>query len=1131
MPGRASAVTAPPGFVVANAFPGVTFQLPVQIVFLPDGRKLVAEEGGRVWVMRVNGTRVATPFVDLQTEVLSRANLGLLSIAIDPDFAVNRWVYLLYTVDPDGDGLDTGNDTFGRLTRYQASIANPDLADLSTRQVLIGATWSEGIPSVDESHSIGALRFASDGSLLVSTGDGAHFDAMDAGGLDPGAFGVGKLDASEDIGAFRSLSLNSLAGKILRVDKDTGLGLPSNPFWDGDPASERSRVWIYGVRNPYRFAIRPGSGSSNPVDADPGTLYIGDVGWQTYEEVNIAPAGGMCMGWPCNEGPLPNGPYTAATSTATPNPNVLCAAPLNPENPTAPTGPVLWWTRVPPGANSNPLGWIGNASIGGAFYTGSSYPAAYHGSYLFADHPKKWIRRLEADGNDQVVSTAYFLFDADTPVDLTTDPVSGDLFFVSWGMGQVFRVRYVGTLTAAPTTVDFGNVLTAGNELLQVQLEHPGAGLEPPIQVFFVGLTGDAAFSLPSPPTVPFVLNPGDPPSSIGVRFDPTVLGAHSGLLSIVHSGTNSPLQVPLSGTGVSGLVSVGPITECATPAHPCVSVPIVLERSDAAPARGVSVRVQLSPGLLLCVDPETSITQGDWLSGFASAFETIALGGGSYVVDQAILGLPCGTTTGGSLFTLHVRGVAPDGVSTIAITAAVGRGCDNEPLAFAPGAGGTITLDATPPAAIADLAATRLATPGPSPGTLAIAVTFTAPADAASIEVYRAPFGAYPEYDDAGGAPPAAPAHPPGPPWQLTSVTASGGVDAPPARDFWYYAAFSKDGCGNISTAGLSTGTLDYVLGDVHDSAVDCQGDHQVGTSDLSFLGAHYGSTLAPADPRACLDIGPTTDFSATARPTTDNVLDFEDLVVLALTYGQPPAPAMRAQPDAGPTAREWVALDAEPTATIGETFVARVRIGGAGTVHALHAELGFDPNVVSAIGIEAGELLAVQPMPSVVLPSGPGSADVALLGQGSGIRGSGVLVQFVLRRVATGDPGLRLARVDARDRTNGTVELDGDGLATTPRDGGPLHTSLMPAQPNPFAHGTSLALALGRPGRATLEVFDVAGRRVSTLLQGLQPAGRRVIVWDGTDGRGHRVAPGTYVIRLEADGRALTRRVQFVP
>ena len=98
-------------------------------------------------------------------------------------------------------------------------------------------------------------------------------------------------------------------------------------------------------------------------------------------------------------------------------------------------------------------------------------------------------------------------------------------------------------------------------------------------------------------------------------------------------------------------------------------------------------------------------------------------------------------------------------------------------------------------------------------------------------------------------------------------------------------------------------------------------------------------------------------------------------------------------------------------------------------------------------------------------------------------------------------------------------------------PSDVSAAATALMAAQPNPFARQTSLALALGRPGPATLEIFDVAGRRVSTLLQGIQPAGRRVIVWDGTDGRGQHVAPGTYVVRLEADGRALTRRVQLVP
>src|SRR5439155_1426703 len=112
---------------------------------------------------------------------------------------------------------------------------------------------------------------------------------------------------------------------------------------------------------------------------------------------------------------------------------------------------------------------------------------------------------------------------------------------------------------------------------------------------------------------------------------------------------------------------------------------------------------------------------------------------------------------------------------------------------------------------------------------TTAIKITFTAPGGATAFKVYRAPFGHYPEYDEAGGATPAQPtSYPPPSPWTLTGLTASGGSDIPPARDFWYYAAFAVNACGDISAAStMTTGTLDYHLGHVTDGSVHGFGDN----------------------------------------------------------------------------------------------------------------------------------------------------------------------------------------------------------------------------------------------------------------------------------------------------------------
>jgi glucose/arabinose dehydrogenase len=367
----ANAITVPPGFVLDDAFGPETFSSPVQIVFMPDGRKLVVEQGGDVWVMSTPAVRQPTPFIDLTRRVLCRDGRGLLGVALDPDFSTNHWVYFSYTVDPDSNGVDTDDEAYARIERYQESVINPDVIDTTTRQVLIGTDWAHGIASADPYHTIGALRFGADKSLLVSSGDGAHFDVTDAGGNDPNQFLPGRTDPAMDIGSFRSQTLNSLCGKILRIDKETGWGLPSNPYWDGNPVSPRSRSFVYGVRNPYRFVVRPGTGSTNPADGHPGTLYIGDTGWNDYDTDHVA-TGGENFGWPCIEGPGPQPHYQAIVATAAGDTNVLCGAAASTENPTPYSSSPLWWSHTN-SALSNPAGWTGHATVGGTFETGGTY--------------------------------------------------------------------------------------------------------------------------------------------------------------------------------------------------------------------------------------------------------------------------------------------------------------------------------------------------------------------------------------------------------------------------------------------------------------------------------------------------------------------------------------------------------------------------------------------------------------------------------------------------------------------------------------------------------------------------------------------------------------------------------------
>jgi hypothetical protein len=113
-------------------------------------------------------------------------------------------------------------------------------------------------------------------------------------------------------------------GKILRIDPATGDGIPSNPFYvAATPRAPQSRVWALGLRNPFRVTLQPGTGSNDPAAANPGRLWIGDVGWNSWEETDVCDAPGQNFGWPIYEGLEANPDYAAQTTPDLDAPNPL----------------------------------------------------------------------------------------------------------------------------------------------------------------------------------------------------------------------------------------------------------------------------------------------------------------------------------------------------------------------------------------------------------------------------------------------------------------------------------------------------------------------------------------------------------------------------------------------------------------------------------------------------------------------------------------------------------------------------------------------------------------------------------------------------------------------------------------
>ncbi len=463
----------PEGFFLEQVADGL--DQPVAIAFAGDGRMFVAEKAGVVRVF-IDGKPLPEPFIDLSDEVDPTILRGMLGFALDPDFLNNRRVYMAYPVVPH-DGLEPNvlKPTFSRVVRYTGTNASGgNVADVDSRQVLIGEQPHEGIPAC-YSHLIGALRFGADGSLLVSAGDAAHHEFADAGGHNPGCFEPPLFEQDQDIGAFRSQYLDSMAGKMLRIDPETGDGLPDNPYWDGTATSSRSRVWVYGLRTPHRFCVRPGTGSATT----PGSIYIGEVGWNSYEEISISITGGENFGWPCFEGQPPAPAY--------PNLNPAhsgCDTIETPGNPGPLTDPIAQFHYTMPEL-SYPEHVTGRTIIGGDFYTGQDYPLAYNGAYFYADWSYDWVRVMRVNEVDEHVNSFTFIGPSSEGdgmqevVEILADTVSGDLHFVVREPGAVYRLRYDGPGSGdinGDGVVDVSDLLA----LLQSWGECPGGPHECP---------------------------------------------------------------------------------------------------------------------------------------------------------------------------------------------------------------------------------------------------------------------------------------------------------------------------------------------------------------------------------------------------------------------------------------------------------------------------------------------------------------------------------------------------------------------------------------------------------------------------------------------------------------------------
>jgi glucose/arabinose dehydrogenase len=514
--GRAAdASVLPSGFRDTVVLSGMTN--PTVVQFAPDGRIFVGQKNGVVKVFSSLTDTSPVTFADLSTEVDDYWDRGLLGLALDPSFPTRPYVYLLYTYDaaiggtaprwndacptPPGPNTD-GCVVSARVSKLTASGSTMTGAE----QVLVG-DWCQQFPS----HSIGTLLFGRDGALYAGAGDGASFNNVDYGqygatyagdqanpcGDPPAPAGTALSPPTAEGGALRSQSVRrtdgpaTLDGAIIRINPDTGQGMPDNPFAaSADPNARR--IVAYGLRNPFRFTQRPGTDE----------LWIGDVGWNTWEEINrlTAPTGSATrnFGWPCYEGAGPQGGYQGAGLN-------LCSSLYS--TPGSVAAPYYTYNHSACVVNYTGCRTGGSSVTGVAFYRGGSYPAAYNGALFFGDHTRNeiWAMMPGANGLPDPANIQSFVGvdatggAAGHPVDLKIGP-GGDLFYVDMDDGTLHRIIY--TAANQPPTARISATPTAGDAPLTVAFDGSGS-TDPEARplAYSWDLNGDGTFGDATTPT------------------------------------------------------------------------------------------------------------------------------------------------------------------------------------------------------------------------------------------------------------------------------------------------------------------------------------------------------------------------------------------------------------------------------------------------------------------------------------------------------------------------------------------------------------------------------------------------------------------------------------------------------
>jgi hypothetical protein len=344
-------------------------------------------------------------------------------------------------------------------------------------------------------------------------------------------------------------------------------------------------------------------------------------------------------------------------------------------------------------------------------------------------------------------------------------------------------------------------------------------------------------------------------------------------------------------------------------------------------------------------------------------------------------------------------------------------------------------------------------------------------------------------------------------------------------SRDIYYYSAFSYDLAGNYSAydADASDRATNYWLGDIDSTGT-------VDSGDLVVFSGAYATTEGGAGWVAEADFGPSDDWSRFGIPLPDDIVQFEDLMIFAMNYGNVSASGVETRflADRMEPLQQQVSFDVQQTRHAQDDGTVQVSIvidNRASVLKGMRLTVDYGMGN-QLVRVDKGAVLRQGSDCFLgTMAGGPGVVyvDVAALGVAKAFEESGEVARVVVKPRQDGPITVKLVEADLRDLNNEreVIEETGGGDAFVP-----TVSALHQNRPNPFNPTTTLTYDVATPGAVSVRIYSVSGKLVRTLVDEYKPAGRYDVVWDGRDNNGTTVTTGVYFYRMTAVGFASQTR-----